>query len=45
MQVSQVGLLVLDECHHTRSDHPYAVLMRIFFRGLVPDPNQVGALC
>ncbi|KAG2423207.1 hypothetical protein HXX76_015465 [Chlamydomonas incerta] len=36
IKTPQIGLLVLDECHHTNANHPYAVLLRVFVRHLTP---------
>lgn len=30
--LSQLSLLVLDECHHARGNDPYAVLMRMYLK-------------
>ena len=31
MQVSHLGIIVLDEAHHCDRDHPYALLLREFW--------------
>jgi hypothetical protein len=52
MQLSQIGILVLDESHHCASDHPYAQLMEDFYHtcdpasrpqilGLTASPSEI----
>ncbi|KAJ2056609.1 Dicer-like protein 1 [Coemansia sp. S146] len=31
VHISDIDLLVFDECHHTRGHHPYALIMREFY--------------
>ncbi|KAG2499776.1 hypothetical protein HYH03_002073 [Edaphochlamys debaryana] len=40
LRVPQFGILVLDEAHHTRGDHPYALLVRVLLRRLTPPPQR-----
>src|SRR4051812_47930339 len=30
--MEQVGLLIIDECHHTANDHPYNCVIREFYK-------------
>jgi endoribonuclease Dicer len=36
LQMSDVGLLVFDEAHHCKSDHPYNQLLQDFYHTLPP---------
>ncbi|GAX83071.1 hypothetical protein CEUSTIGMA_g10497.t1 [Chlamydomonas eustigma] len=38
IKMERVGLLILDECHHTSSNHPYAVLLEAFYH---PQPMRL----
>ena len=31
LQLCHIGIIVLDECHHCHSDHPYAQLFQDFY--------------
>ncbi len=45
LQLSDVGLLVFDECHHCHHNHPYNQLMEDFYRPLLVEHRpQVLAL-
>jgi hypothetical protein len=42
-QMCDVGLLVFDEAHHCKSDHPYNQLLQDFYHALPPQQRpQVG---
>lgn len=34
LQMSDIGLLIFDECHHTHSNHPYNQIMQDFYAPL-----------
>jgi endoribonuclease Dicer len=43
VQMCDVGLLVFDEAHHCKSDHPYNQLLQDFYHTLPPQQRpQVG---
>lgn len=46
-QMRDVGLLVFDEAHHCKSDHPYNQLLQDFYHCLEPQqrPQVTRLLC
>ncbi|PFX27173.1 Endoribonuclease Dicer [Stylophora pistillata] len=43
-KLSQVNLLIFDECHHARKNHPYAQIMEFFNRSKQLKPTEVTPL-
>lgn len=42
LKTSQVNVLVLDECHHAKENHPMAVVMRDYWNPGKPDGRVLG---
>ena len=41
VKLDEVTLMVFDECHHTRKDHPYARLMQLYLDEKFEENNQL----
>lgn len=41
VRMGEISLIVFDECHHTRKDHPYNQIMRDFYHA--PDAHTSSA--
>jgi dsRNA-specific ribonuclease len=42
LSMNQVGLIVFDECHHAKKDHPYNKIMTEFYRHSLKKPKILG---
>jgi hypothetical protein len=44
IQLSQCNLLIFDECHHARKEHPFAVIMNNYYKTTEKDkrPRVLG---
>jgi endoribonuclease Dicer len=37
VRMDQVNLLIMDECHHCKKNHPYNIIMREFYTRCPPN--------